>query len=105
MAELAAAGHARQADGFGGVGEGGTRAFQKYAAGFGEGYSSSGPVEELDAQFPFELLDLLAERGLGDREPFGCAPEVERLGYGGEVAEVTQFHLISLAYQIITCVY
>ena len=86
MAEFAAAGHASQADGFGGVGDGRAGAVQKHDAGFGEGDPSSRPVKELHAQFAFKLLNLLAERGLGDGKTLSRATEMQRFGDRGEIA-------------------
>ena len=92
MAELSTPSHASQAHGFVGIGEGRAGAIEEHDAGFSEGDFSACPVEELYAQFAFELLNLLAERGLGDGKTLGGATEMQRLGDGGEIAQMPQFH-------------
>jgi hypothetical protein len=42
-------------------------------------------------------VDLLAERGLGDSETLGGAPEMQLLGDGDEIAEVAKLHPSSCA--------
>ena len=47
-------------------------------------------------QFLFQLLDLPAQRRLGDVQAFGGAGEVEGFAQHLEIAQVTQFHVSSL---------
>ena len=49
-------------------------------------------VEESGAKFFLQLLNLDAERGLGDVEAFGGAAEIEFLGGGHKITEVSEFH-------------
>ncbi len=48
--------------------------------------------QKVDAEFALELADLLGQRRLGHVQPVGGPAEVEFLGDGAEIAEVTQFH-------------
>jgi hypothetical protein len=74
--------------------------FVEYGAGAGEkGFTEIGEangaaeaVEEAAAEFGFELEDLLGERGLGDVALFRGPGERPRVGDGGEVAELVEFH-------------
>jgi hypothetical protein len=50
-------------------------------------------VEELDAELPFELADLLAERRLCDLEALRRPPEVKLVGDGDEVPQAPQVEL------------
>jgi hypothetical protein len=50
-------------------------------------------VEELDAELPLELADLLAERRLRDLEALRRAAEVQLLGDGDEVAQPPEVEL------------
>ena len=66
--------------------------FEEDLAGGGERDVVAVAVEEGRAEFFFELLDLHAERGLGDVQAFGGAAEAEFLGGSDEIAEVAEFH-------------
>jgi hypothetical protein len=57
-----------------------------------EGDLSLRAVKQTDAELLLELTNLLADRRLGDIEAFGCAAEVQFLGYRDEVPEVTELH-------------
>ena len=46
-------------------------------------------MKQRQSQLGFERLDLLRERGLRDIETLGCAREIQLLGDGQEVPEVT----------------
>ena len=50
-------------------------------------------LEQLDAELDLERLDLLADRGLGDVELLGGAPEVQLAGDRHEVFELPEFHV------------
>ncbi len=52
-------------------------------------------LEQHHAQFVFQLLNLPAQRRLGDVQAFGSAGEVEGLAQNLEIAQVTQFHVAS----------
>src|SRR5690349_4117451 len=49
-------------------------------------------VQEHHAELGLELADLLAHRRLGDVQPLCRAAEMQLLGDGDEVAEMSQFH-------------
>jgi len=68
------------------------RLLHEHAARFGELHLSLGAMEELDAEFLFELPDLMAERRLAEMQPLGGAAEVQRLGQRDDVAKVAQLH-------------
>ena len=53
-------------------------------------------LQQDHAQFLFQLLDLPAQRRLGDVQAFGGAGEVEGFAQHLEIAQVTQFHVSSL---------
>ena len=72
--------------------ENGAGAGEKGFAEVGEANGASKAVEEAAAEFGFELLDLLGERGLRDVALFGGAGEGAGVGDGGEVAELMEFH-------------
>jgi hypothetical protein len=50
------------------------------------------PLEQLDAELTLERLDLLADRGLGNVQLLGGAPEVQFPSDRDEVFELPQFH-------------
>lgn len=60
--------------------------------GGGEGRGAGRAVEQLGAEFPFQLADLGADPGLADVHPLGRPGEVLFLGDGDEVGELPQFH-------------
>jgi hypothetical protein len=51
-------------------------------------------VEQRNSQFRLELPDLLAERGLAQMEPFGGLAEVQGVGHGHDVPQMTEFHAV-----------
>ncbi len=51
-----------------------------------------GPVEQRNSQFRFELPNLLAERRLAQMEPLGGPAEVQRVGHGHDVPQMTKLH-------------
>lgn len=53
--------------------------------------ATAAAVEQLDADDPLQLLDLLRQRRLRDVQLFGGAREVAVLGHRDQIAEVTQF--------------
>lgn len=59
--------------------------------GFGQPQRSA-TLQQDHAQFLFQLLDLPAQRRLGDVQVFGSTGEVEGLPQHLEVAQMTQFH-------------
>jgi hypothetical protein len=59
---------------------------------FGEADGAAEAVEEAAAEFGFELLDLLGERGLRDVAFFGGPGEGASVGDSAEVAKLVQFH-------------
>ena len=85
-------GRHRLGDGTLGRVESGSGCGQEGRTGFGEFDSSAGSGEELDAEFVFERLDLMAERGLHDMRFRGRAGEVAFLGDGENIAQLLQFH-------------
>ncbi len=66
-------------------------ALLQHQPGLGQPDRVGGPVEQPDPQLPLQLLDLTAQRGLGDVQPLGGAGEVQFLGHGQEVAEPPEF--------------
>ena len=63
---------------------------QEAGAGRGEGDVPGGAVDQQDADGSFEALDLGAERGRDDVLPGRGATEMQFLGKGDEVAQLTQ---------------
>lgn len=62
----------------------GTRVRQQYLPRRGEGDGPACPGEQLQAEAPFQVLDLLAECRLGEEQASGSSREVELLGQGDE---------------------
>ena len=75
------------------LGEDALRARQEAFAGVGELGAARQAVEEAFAQLLLELLDLLAERGLGNVALLGGAREVARPGHGDDVTQLLEFHI------------
>ena len=53
---------------------------------------SRAPVQELDPQFLFQGADLSAQSGLRHVQFIRCAAEIEFLGHGSEITQMSQFH-------------
>ena len=68
----------------------GTR--EESAAEVGQPDGAAEAIEEAAAEFGFELLNLLRERGLRDVAFFGGPGEGAGVGDGAEVAELVEFH-------------
>ena len=51
------------------------------------------PEEQTHSKFLFQVKDGLTDGGLGDVNPAGSLGEIQMLGHGSEVTQVTQFHL------------
>src|ERR1700736_3722494 len=49
--------------------------------------------EQKHSKFLFQVKDGLTDGGLGDVNPAGSLREIQMLGHGSEVTQVTQFHL------------
>ena len=76
-----------------GLAQGCARVLEKPGAGIGQGDRSLGALEQHDAKSTLQLLDLLRERGRADAQALGGAGEMQLLGHGDEVAEVSEFDL------------
>ncbi len=72
----------------------GPRIFEKQLASLGQSHPALAAIEQARAHFRFQSLDLLRQGRLADMQPFGRASEAQLLGYGHEIAQVTQFHNI-----------
>jgi hypothetical protein len=59
--------------------------------------AASEAMKQQSFDFLLELLDLLTERGLGDPEALGGAPEMLLLGGDDKIAEVAKLHPSSSA--------
>ena len=64
----------------------------------GEADGFSSPLEELHAQFVFEVADLPAQRRLRDMQPFGGARDILFLSGGDEIAQMAKFHPATVAH-------
>ena len=62
-------------------------------AGLGQGQRAGVTRKQLHAQFLFQLLDLAAERGLGNEQALGGAGEIALFSDGDEVAQLAHFHV------------
>ncbi|AKJ15490.1 hypothetical protein ABB07_37150 [Streptomyces incarnatus] len=65
---------------------------QQRGAGRGEGDRAAVPVEQPHTQVLLEHLDLLGQRGARDEQTLGGPPEVQLLGDGDELPQLTQLH-------------
>ncbi len=74
--------------------EGRTGLAEQHLAGVGERRSAAVPVEEPDAEPPFQLADGAGERRLRDPEPVGGPSEVQFLGDGHEVPELAGLQIV-----------
>ncbi len=68
------------------------RAGMEEAAGLGQRQRPGLAVEQLEAEFLLELLDLPAQRWLRDIEPFGRPGEAALLRHCDEILEVPKIH-------------
>ncbi len=76
-----------------GLGEGAPRFFEHYAAGVGELDAALGAPKQFNAQFVFELPNLLAERWLCDMQVRRRTAEMQFVRDGHEIAQMTKFHI------------
>ncbi|MCY1182798.1 hypothetical protein D9M73_233760 [compost metagenome] len=81
------------------------RLVEEQPPGRGQGDAAVGAVEQARADFLFQRLDLLAQRRLGNAQLSGGAAEMQLLGDGDEVTQVTQLHMIRLTYQTCRLIY
>ena len=72
--------------------ENGASTREESAAEVGQSDGAAEAIEEAAAEFEFELLDLLGERGLRDVAFFGGSREGAGVGDGAEVTELVKFH-------------
>jgi hypothetical protein len=80
-----------------GAGEHGLGVRQERLAGRGQPDSAAVPDEQRLGQLRFQAVDLLADRGLRDRDPLSRTGEVAFLGDRQEVRQLPQFHTQSLS--------
>jgi len=80
-----------------GAGEHGLGVRQQRLAGRGQPDSAAVPDEQRLGQLRFQAVDLLADRGLRDRDPLGRAGEIAFLGDRQEVGQLPEFHIQSLS--------
>ncbi|MNT19047.1 hypothetical protein D3C72_1542840 [compost metagenome] len=92
-AAFAAPQAAGQVDGAVGAGQDGAGVLQKLGACFGQGDAPGQAQEKRRADLAFQLLDLLAQGRLADAQARRRPREMQFFGHGGEVTQVTQFHL------------
>src|SRR5262245_13068249 len=92
LAELPAAGPLGIPRGLLRLGDQGACLYQEHAAGVGQLDAALRPVKQSGLQLLLEPPDLLAQGWLRDAESRGGAPEMELLGDGEEVPQVTQLH-------------
>ena len=84
---------ARAAGGVGGaagLGEQRVALGEEQPSGFGQFDLSAGALEQLHADLRFEALDRLAKGRLGHVQALGGSPEVQFLGHGDEVPDLSQ---------------
>jgi hypothetical protein len=79
-----------------GAGEHGLGVRQERLAGRGQPGTAAVPDEQRLGQLRFQAVDLLADRGLRDRDPLSRTGEVAFLGDRQEVRQLPQFHTQSL---------
>jgi hypothetical protein len=65
---------------------------QQLKAGVGELDAPAGPLEELDAEHPFQPGDRLRQAGLADEQAGRRPPEMQFFGHAYEMAELPEFH-------------
>jgi hypothetical protein len=62
--------------------------FEEETAGFCQANGASIPVNELDPDFPLEVLNLMGERRLRDVQAISRPAEVQLFGDGDEIPKV-----------------
>ncbi|MNQ81647.1 hypothetical protein D3C85_966780 [compost metagenome] len=92
LAQLATLGAARQLHRLVHLGQHLAGFVEEQAAGFGQLHPPVGAFQQARADFLFQRLDLLAQGRLGNTQLFGRPAEVQLLGHGNEIAQVSQFH-------------
>jgi len=70
--------------------------WQQSRTGGGQGDGTAVTVEQADLQVALERLDLLGQRRTRNVQPLGRATEIQLLGDGHEVAQLTQLHPTSV---------
>ena len=78
-----------------------SRLLEKDLACICQAYVASIALEQLDAEMPLKVLDLAAQCRLGDEQARRRAPEMELLGDGNEVPQMSQFNVH--AFRITSC--
>ncbi len=76
-------------------------ALQVGRAGRGQLHAAGGADQQRHPELGLECADLLGQRGLGDVQSLRGAAEVQFLGDGAEVPQVTQFHTKTLNLSIV----
>ena len=89
-ASLALFGDVRQSD----------DALQEGLSGGGQFGAMGYAVEQLHADFRFQIPDLLTQGRLGDAHFLSRAGEVSLFGNGEKIADMAQFHAISFLYDV-----
>jgi hypothetical protein len=51
-------------------------------------------AKQANADFALQRMNLLAERGLSDAKPFGCARHIALFRNGQEISNMPEFHAI-----------
>jgi hypothetical protein len=75
-----------------GLCDGGARLREEDPTGVGQLNVSLGSSQQRYLQALFQATDLLAQRRLGDAESESGSPEVQFLGHGNEVPEMSELH-------------
>src|SRR5690606_30158769 len=70
---------------------------EKQPAGVGQRHMPVAALEQAHAQLLLQRLDLLAQWRLGNAQQFGGPAEMQLLGDGDEIAQVTQLHEPSIS--------
>ena len=65
---------------------------------FGELERTRATLKQLHAQFFFKLLNLAAQRRLGDKQLFSGAGKALLLGHGHKIAQMSKLHMIPFEY-------
>ena len=70
-----------------------TRERQQGLSGGGEKHRALAALEQLDAQQPFEVLELGAQAGLGDKTGVGRRPEAQPFGHGHKIFQLPEGYI------------